>query len=87
MAEEAKSCNFELPLPSRETFKAADADMKSMYLFDLLCIALENQDKVRQRLELNQKKEKRFLLGLGTGSGAVGAIVIGLLKLAIGIHN
>ena len=87
MSEEAKSCNFELPLPTRETFKSADPDTRSLYLFDLLCVALENQDKVRQRLELNQKQEKRFLLGLGTGSGAVGAIVIGLLKLAIGIHN
>ena len=89
MADEAKGCNFELPLPSRDTFKTANPETQSLYLFDLLCVALDNQNVVRKYIEddrIHWAKNKRIIFGLSAGSGAVISFVISVAKYIFGIH-
>lgn len=80
MGNENKNCDYQLPLPSRDTFEGADSGTKLNYLFDMNCVALNNQNKIVTYLQTERKRERRITFGLSSGLGAGAGTIVVLLK-------
>ena len=74
-------CNFELPLPDRETYKNFSAEDKLNILYDLLCVALQNQQEVIKQVRTQKWTSYRIAGALGL----VGGILAHLSQKFLGI--
>ena len=84
--QEKQTCNFKLPLPTRETFEGADTETKLNYLFDLTCVGLTNQNEVRKFIENQRKRDRKLTIGISSGMGALmNLIFLGAKALVKGI--
>jgi hypothetical protein len=63
-------CDFQLPLPSKETYKSYTPDAKLDTVYDLLCVALQNQRLVVETLEKRKKYDTTIAAIMGFLGGA-----------------
>lgn len=80
MEKNERQFDFELPLPNRDTFKGADSETKLMYLFDMNCVALDNQAKVISFIKDGRRQDRKINLTLSSGMGAAAAAAAIALK-------